>query len=129
MTTSHLRLGEGGRPLVAVVCSVPLVGEAVRSTLEFAEVRTFTGQRDTIGLLQWLKPDVVVVDNDADARDASAYALQHDLPVLHIRVREDALRLFHQGEWIQVGNGERQSPEAVRNVIAGTLFARGGPVA
>ena len=129
MTISHLRLGEGGRPLVAVVCSVPLVGEAVRSALEFAEVRTFTGQRDTIGLLHWLKPDVVIVDSDADAREASAYALDHDLPVLHICVREDSLRLFRHGEWKQVGNGDGQTPEAVRNVVAGTLFARGGPVA
>jgi hypothetical protein len=129
MTTSHLRLEEGGPPLVAVVCSVPLVGEAVRSALEFAEVRTFTGQRDTIGLLEWLKPDVVVVDSDADARDASAYGLDHDVPVLHICVREDALRLFRHGDWEHVGNGEGATPEAVHNVVAGTLFARGGATA
>ncbi len=129
MTTSRLRPGEEARPLVAVVCSVPLVGEAVRSALEFAEVRTFTGRRDTAGLLRWLKPDVVIVDNDADAGDASAYASDHDVPVLHIAVREHSLRLFRDGAWEQVGNGEGPTPDVVRNVVAGMLFARGGSVA
>jgi hypothetical protein len=124
MTTAHLRLAEGGRPLVAAVCSVPLVGEAVRSALEFAEVRIFTSQRDTAGLLRSLKPDVVIVDSDADADDASVYATETDVPVLQISIREPSLRLFHKGEWEHVGEGP--TPEAVRNVVAGTLFARGG---
>jgi hypothetical protein len=129
MTTAHLRLAEGGRPLVAAVCSVPLVGEAVRSALEFAEVRIFTGQRDTAGLLRSLKPDVVIVDSDPDADEASAYAAETDVSVLQISIRDRSLRLFRNGEWEQVGDGEGPTPEAVRNVVAGTLFSRRGPSA
>jgi hypothetical protein len=115
-----------GRPLVAVICSVPLVGEAIRSALDFADVQSFAGQRDTAGLLRWLKPDVVIVDSDSDASESAAYAAENDSAVLHICVRERKLRLFRRGEWEQVGNGEGPTPEAVHNVVAGLLFARGG---
>jgi hypothetical protein len=116
-----------GRPLVAVICSVPLVGEAIRSAVDFADVQSFTGQRDTAGLLRWLKPDVVIVDSDSDADEATVYANENDLAVLHISVRERTLRLFRRGEWEQVGNGDGPTPEVVHNVVAGILFARGGP--
>ena len=38
------------------------------------------------------------------------------------------LRLYRVGEWEQIGDGEDPTPEAIRNVVAGALFARGGPV-
>jgi hypothetical protein len=115
-----------GRPLVAIICSVPLVGEAIRSALDFADVKSFTGKRDTAGLLQWLKPDVVIVDSESDAREASAYATENDLSVLHICVRERSLRLLRHGEWEHIAEGEGPTPEAVHNVVAGILFAREG---
>ena len=113
------------RPLVAVVCDVPLLGEAVESALEFAEVRSFTAHRDTEGLLTWLRPDAVVVDSDAEADAASAVAARVGVPVLHISVRDHTLRLFRRGAWTQVASGDGPTPESIRNVLAGTLFARG----
>jgi hypothetical protein len=114
----------GERPLVAVVCAVPLLGEAVESVLEFAEVRSFTARRDTAGLVQWLRPDAVVVDSEDDALAASE-AAGDELPVLHISVRDHSLRLFRRGTWTQVASNEGPTPESIRNVLAGTLFARG----
>jgi hypothetical protein len=115
------------RPLVALICCVPLIGEGIRPELEFADVHSFKGERDTAGLLRSLNPDVVIVDSPADAREASAYATEHDSTVLHISMRARSLRLFRQGEWKQIGPSEGPTPEAVRNVVAGTLFARGAP--
>jgi hypothetical protein len=113
------------RPLVAVICSVPLLEEGVRSALEFAEVRSFSDRGGGIaGLLSWLRPDAVVVDTDTAAAEAAAFALDHPVPLLHIAVLEQQLRLFVNGEWEYVASSEGASPESIRNVIAGTLFAR-----
>jgi hypothetical protein len=115
------------RPLVAVICSVPLLAEAIGSALEFAEVRSFSDRGgDIAGLLYWLRPDAVVVDSEAAASEAATFALEHPVPVLHIAVREQQLRLFVTGEWEYVADSEGASPESIRNVIAGSLFAREG---
>jgi len=127
MNTSDLRPEGDRRPLVAVLCSVPLLAEAVGAALEFAEVRPFSGGRgDTVGLLRWLRPDAVIVDSERDAQEASAFAQEHDLPVLYISVRERELRLLRDGAWEFVSNGDGPTPESIRNVIAGMLFAREG---
>jgi hypothetical protein len=117
------------RPLVAVLCSVPLVGEAVLSVLDFAEVRSFSGSLgDVAGLLRWLQPDALIVDREQEAQDAVPFAREHDLPVLHISVRNPALHLFRGGEWEQVSGEEGPTPEAIRNVLAGVLFAQPVPL-
>jgi hypothetical protein len=114
------------RPFVAVISSVPLLGEALGSALEFADVRTFAAHGGNLsGLLEWLRPDALIVDRDLSADDV-AYVQQRGLPVVHIGVRERELRMFHDGEWTQVSNGDGPTPEAVRNVVAGALFAGGG---
>jgi hypothetical protein len=125
MNAAQLRPTGSGRPLVAVVCSVPLLAEAVSSALDFAEVRAFSGdQGDTAGLLRWLRPDAVVVDSDCNADEAAAFALERELPVVHISVREQTLRVFHGGDWTVVDSGEDPTPGVIRNVVAGMLFAR-----
>lgn len=129
MSSTQLRPKDDGRPLVAVWCSVPLLGEAVDFALEFAEVRSFASSGgDLAGLLRWLRPDAVVVDNEEGAADATPFAREHDMPLLHVSVRDRSLRVYRAGEWEQVGNSEGPTPEAIRNVVAGALFARGGPV-
>jgi hypothetical protein len=129
MTAPQLRQAERQRPLVAVVCAVPLLGEAVESALEFAEVRAFSGRGgDIAGLLQWLRPSAVVIDDEELAAGAAAYAAEWEIPVVHIAVRERALRLFHRGTWHHISNGEGPTPEVIRNVVAGALFAREGAV-
>jgi hypothetical protein len=128
MSSTRLRPESETRPLVAVLCSVPLLGEAMGSVLEFAEVRSFAaGGGDVGGLLGWLRPDALIVDSNAGAEAATAFAREHELPVVHVCVRDRTLHLFHGGEWEQVSNGEGPTPEAIRNVVAGALFARGGP--
>jgi hypothetical protein len=125
MTAPHLRPSERLRPLIAVVCAVPLLSEAMESVLEFAEVRAFSGRGgDVGGLLQWLRPDAVVVDDEANAEGAAAYAAEREILVVHICVRSRELRLFHRGTWNVVSNGDGPTPEIIRNVVAGTLFAR-----
>jgi hypothetical protein len=125
MSELHLRPTERTRPLVAVVCAVPLIGEAMMSALDFAEVRSFSERGgDIAGLLEWLRPDAVVVDSDGGAASAVAYATGRELPLLHISIRERTLRLFRRGEWHPIVNGEGPTPEIIRNVIAGALFAR-----
>jgi hypothetical protein len=128
MSVTHQRLESEMRPLVAVLCSVPLLGEAMASALEFAEVRSFSaGGGDIVGLLSWLRPDALIVDSVAGAEAAAVFAREHDLPVVHVSVRDRTLHLFRGGEWEQVSNAEGPTPEAIRNVVAGALFARGGP--
>lgn len=127
MTSSHLRLDSVTRPLVVVLCSVPLLGEAMGSALEFAEVRSFAAAGgDVAGLLEWLRPDAVIVDSAAGAEAATEFAREHHLPVIHVSPRELTLRLLRSGEWEQVESTVGPTAEAVRNVVAGALFARGG---
>jgi hypothetical protein len=128
MNSTHRRIAAERRPLVAIICSVPLLAEAMSSTLEFAEVRTFAADAgDVAGLLGWLRPDALIVDSAASAEAATSFAREHGLPMLHICVRESAVRLFRGGKWEQASNGEGPTPEAIRNVVAGILFARAVP--
>lgn len=127
MTSTRLRLEGDTRPLVAVLCSVPLLGEAMGSALEFAEVRSFSATGgDVVGLLGWLRPDALIVDSGVTADEATAFATDHDLPVIHVSPRDHTLHLLRNGEWEQVADGDGPTPEAIRNVVAGALFARGG---
>jgi hypothetical protein len=99
------------------------------AALEFAEVRSFAaGGGDVEGLLGWLHPDALIVDSSADADAATSYARVHDLPLVHISIRNRTLHLLRGGEWEQVADGNGPTPEAIRNVVAGSLFARGGPL-
>jgi hypothetical protein len=116
------------RPLVAVVCSVPLIGEALTTTLDFAEVRSFSSRGgDIAGLLTWVRPDAVIVDSQDGAAEATAFAREQDVPLVYMSVRDHSLHLYRSGQWEQVSYGQGPTPEALRNVVAGSLFARGGP--
>jgi hypothetical protein len=127
MSTTLLRPSERTRPFVAVVCVVPLLGEAMRSALEFADVQIFAARGgDLDGLLRWLRPDALIVDSDDAADQATGYARETSLPVLHVSVREHALRLLRAGAWEDVGNGSGPDPEMIRHVVAGVVFAREG---
>ena len=46
---------------------------------------------------------------------------------MHISVRPRLLRVFQRGEWEQMATTDGPTPETVRNLVAGTLFARGAP--
>jgi hypothetical protein len=125
MNSAHLRRSEHALPLVALVCTVPLLGEALMSALDFAEVRSFSASGgDVSGLLQWLRPDAVVVDHEDSAESAATYAAVDNLPLVHVCVRNRTMRTFRNGAWEAVASPEGPTPEAIRNIIAGALFAR-----
>jgi hypothetical protein len=129
MSTTRLRPSTRARPLVAVVCAVPLLGEAMRSALEFAEVQTFSaGGGDLVGLVRWLRPDALIVDTVAGAEEATRVARDAQVPVLYISMQERSLRFCRDGRWETLDDGEEPTPDAIRNVVAGALFARDGVV-
>jgi hypothetical protein len=115
------------RPLVALLWSIPLLAEALGGAIEFAELVAFPEQGSDIGgLLASLRPDLLIVDAASAAEAAMPYAREHDLPVLHISLQDNELLLLRAGAWERAGGEDGAAPEAVRNVVAGALYARDG---
>jgi hypothetical protein len=123
-TTRDGRVG-GGPPLVAVVCKVPLLCEALVAALDsIAEVRRFpAGRGDLGGLLRWLRPDAIVVDTEEEAGEAEAFARESGSPLVHVSLADRKIRVLGEGGWEEPHHGDA-SPEAIRNAIVGSLLAR-----
>jgi hypothetical protein len=110
-------------PLVAVLYTVPLLGEAILSSLrDIAEVHCFPSRSlDSIGLLRAVMPDAVVVDDAGEAEVLRNWAEEKDLPLVHVRLRERKIDVLRSGEWEEsIG----ASVDAIRNAVAGSLYAR-----
>lgn len=124
--TAQVRTTEEAIPLVAVVSSYPLVAEAVEGALEgIAEVRAFpAGQGDTADFLRLLQPAAVVVDSTEEAEAAAAFAQGSGTTLVQILLREDRLRLLHEGRWQDLSDGSA-SPERIRSAIAAGIYLRG----
>jgi hypothetical protein len=114
------------RPLVAVVCSVPLLHEALSAALEnIAEVHMFPADGgDTCGLLRSLQPDAVVVDTPEEAEAAADFAREAESPLVCVLLREQKLRVLQNGGWKEP-DGDGASPEAIRNILVGGIFGKG----
>ncbi len=112
------------RPLVALVCDVPLIAEAVAIALEeIAEVRVFPGGRGgTDGLLRSLDPDGVVVDSPREAEAAAAFAQERGVPLLEVSLVEQRLRVLGPSGWEE--DGDSATPEAIRNMLVGRMLGR-----
>lgn len=108
-----------------VVCRAPVVSEAVAAGLEsIAEVRAFAaGMGDIVGLLRSLWPDAVVVDDEANAAEAAAFARESDSLLLHVSLREARVRVMRHGLWEDLGESPA-SAETIRNIIVGGIFGR-----
>ena len=121
-----LRPGSGGLPLVAVVCAVPILAEALSAILEgIAEVRSFPARcGDTAGLLRSLNPDAIVVDTADEAEAAAPVANESGLALVHVLLRERKLRVLGAGGWEERDNGGA-SPEAIRNILVGAIYGSG----
>jgi hypothetical protein len=112
------------QPLVALLYTVPLLQEALRSTLDtIAEVEAFPARRgDVTGLLRSINPDAVVVDDSYEADEVQRWAKRHGAPVVHICLTDQTIRVLRNGEW---NESTGTSVESVRNVLAGSLYGRG----
>ena len=112
-------------PVVAVFCRVPLVAEALTGAFEgMAEVRTFPiNGGDTAGVLRWLRPDAVVVDDEGAAESAVPHVADEDGLLVHVSVSDGVVRVFKDGGW-EVADADGSSPDSIRNLVIGSLLRR-----
>jgi hypothetical protein len=120
-----ISLGAGGDALVAFICKVPLLCEALAASFEgIAEIRSFPSElEDTDGLLRSLRPDAVVVDTRSQAVEAEPFARESRTPLVHVLLREQKLRVLRNGDW-ELFDGDGASPEAIRNVLVAAMYGR-----
>ncbi|MDX6370114.1 MAG: hypothetical protein QOG93_1616 [Gaiellaceae bacterium] len=123
--TVHELHGARPMPLVAVVCRVPMLGEALSAALDgIAEVRVFPSRPgETAKLLHSLSPDAAVVDDPLDAQEVAALPLRSYSPVVHVSLRPPAIRVLRDGVW-EEAEGDSLSPETLRNIIVAGLFGK-----
>jgi hypothetical protein len=123
MTTAAAR--QDTHPLIAVICTVPLLEEALLAAVgDVTTVRSFPAGRDTVGLLSWLRPDGVVVDSDEEAENATPFARERDVPLVHVSFARRKLRVLRDGEWDEPDD-LTAAPETLRNIIVGGIFGAG----
>jgi len=122
---SAATLTERVQPLVAVVCSVPMVFEALRDALEsIASVRVFPADEGIAGLLRSVSPDAVIVDNDEEAQRAEPIARELGIELVHLGLLEHYVRVFRDGSWQAADHGDGVSTDSVRNIVARGLYGR-----
>jgi hypothetical protein len=115
------------KPMIAVLSRGPLVSEAIAAAVDgLADVRHFSSDGDTDGLLRSLLPDAVVVDSGERADAAVAFARELDTPLLHILLRERRLRIYGREGWRE-DLRDGTSSEGIRNALAGALYGRQRP--
>ena len=112
------------QPLVAFLYSVPLLHEALLSTLDsIADVQAFpAGRGDVTGLLRSVEPDAIVVDDADEADEARSWAKRHHVPLVHICLRDQKIRVLRKGGWDETAGA---GAETIRNILAGSLYGRG----
>jgi hypothetical protein len=128
MSSPAMRSQELPEPIVALICATPLLCEALAAAMaDVARVQSFpAGRGDTEGLLRWLAPDAVVVDEVEEAEAATAYARASGAPLLHISLAEPKLLVFANDSWMAAAGGA-DSTHQLRNVLVGMMFRRGVP--
>ena len=116
---------ERDEPLVAVVCAVPLLGEALIGALEgLAECKVIPARQPELGgLLKSLQPDAVVVDDEDEAAVAATYARFARVPVIRVELRASRVHLLQDGAWVAPEEHDA-SPETIRNLVAGGIYGR-----
>jgi hypothetical protein len=112
------------RQVVAIVCSAPLLAEALAAALAgVADVLALPGRAsDLAGLLSSLTPAGVVVDDPGDAAAATEYARRTGAPLVHVRLREAAVAVWDGLGWRELP-GE-PSADRVRNAVVAGMSAR-----
>jgi hypothetical protein len=112
-------------PVIAVLCRVPLVAEALMGAFEgMAEVRSLpTHSGDTAGVLRWLRPDAVIVDDERAAESAAPYVATEGGLLVHVSIADGTVRVFQDESW-EVVDVDGSTPDAIRNLVIGSLLRR-----
>lgn len=117
---------ERAEPLVALISEVPILREALQAALAgVAEVRHFpAGRAELAGLLRAIEPDAIIVDRPDEAETASQFALFARVPLVHISLQDQDLRVFDgEGGWI-VRPGGSASAESIANEVLGGMYGK-----
>lgn len=104
---------------MAVLYRVPLFVEALHGIFDgFADVHAVHADADAESLVRWLRPDVLVLDDDTD-RFPLAWAGETGGTVVRVNLREPEVSVLHNGAW-EVTTTD-SSPNAVRNAVLAAL--------
>ena len=116
---------ERNEPLVALVCAVPILGEALTAALDgLAECKVIPARQPELGgLLKSLQPDAIVVDDEQEAAVAATYARFARTPVINVSLRDQRLTRLEDGKW-EAPDECDISPETIRNLVAGGIYGR-----
>ena len=112
-------------PLVVVISRLPILREALSESFAgIAEVRHFPAERAELdGLLESIDPDAVVVDGEEAANTAAAFARGSRVPVVHLSLHDQSLRVFDGGSW-STREGGGGTAESVANAVLGGMYGR-----
>ena len=112
-------------PLVVVISRLPILREALSDSFAgIAEVRHFPAERAELdGLLESIDPDAVVVDGDEAAKTAADFARGSRVPVVHLSLHDQSLRVFDGGSW-SVHENASGSAESIANAVLGGIYGR-----
>jgi len=105
-------------PLSIVVSVAPLMRDALAATL--ARVGRVDDLADGAdggpAVLGWRLADAVVVDSAEEAAEFESFARECGIPLLHVVVAEERLRVFRSDEWEDLPY-EGDPMAAIRNVL------------
>ena len=112
-------------PVIAILCRVPLVAEALTGAFEgMAEVRSLPAKDgDTAGVLRWLRPDAVIVDDERAAESAASSVTSEGGLLVHVSLADRTVRVFRGESW-EVADVDGSTPDAIRNLVIGSLLRR-----
>ena len=80
---------------------------------------------DTAGVLRWLRPDAVIVDDGERAAESAApYVSTEGGLLVHVSVADGTVRLFQDESW-QIADVDGSTPDAIRNLVIGSLMGPG----
>ena len=124
MSASTGAVAQGTRPpLVAFFTTAPVLARALAEILErIGEVQRFpAGRRDSAGLLRWLAPEALLVDDAEEAGDAIVFARDSGCPLIEVDVVGHMMRTLGADGWSEQTATEA-SPEAIRDIIVESIF-------
>jgi hypothetical protein len=109
--------------LVVVITATPLVSETVSAALEDIAVvgrlpLELPGLEDVVS---HIGPDALVVDGDDEAQQLAAAADTLSIPLVHISLGPQQLRVLRGGSWSDFSS-YGTSPDLLRNLLIGAIY-------